>query len=141
MITSKHPLIIFLHGTGERGNGTTELPMVEYFGIPSITKNGLLKSGNTSFIVLSPQLGKQFGEWPAWIIDEMVKYSKTLNIDTTQTYLTGLSLGGSAVVQYPITHPGVFTALAPVCPACIYDYQNTKKITEPHGDLLPAAMR
>ena len=35
-LTIKYPLIIFLHGIGERGNGTTQLNMVAGNGILSI---------------------------------------------------------------------------------------------------------
>src|SRR4030095_6068345 len=34
--TTKYPLIIFLHGIGERGNGTTQLSMVAGAGPPSL---------------------------------------------------------------------------------------------------------
>src|SRR5437763_15298952 len=59
--TRKYPLIIFMHGIGERGNGTTDLSKVLYFGIPANINNGSTMTFNVNgkdetFIVLSPQL-------------------------------------------------------------------------------------
>ncbi len=38
--SQKHPLIIFMHGTGERGNGTTDIQNVTANGIPNLTAHG-----------------------------------------------------------------------------------------------------
>ena len=38
--TTKYPLIIFLHGLGERGNGTTELTRVAANAIPRYIRDG-----------------------------------------------------------------------------------------------------
>src|SRR3954447_8266663 len=38
--SKKFPLIIFLHGIGERGNGTTELSMLTYHAIPRLLASG-----------------------------------------------------------------------------------------------------
>src|SRR4249919_4291160 len=38
--TKKYPLIIFLHGIGERGNGTTQLPFVLTNAIPKYINAG-----------------------------------------------------------------------------------------------------
>src|SRR5687768_8887608 len=90
----KHPVIIFLHGTNERGNGRSDLHKVATNGIPGITKNKSLAFNGSSFIVLSPQLDMKYGDWQLFYIDEMLRYAKTLSIDSNRIYLTGLSLGG-----------------------------------------------
>ena len=56
----KYPLIIFLHGIGERGNGTTQLPYVLANAIPKYINAGhtmtFTYNGETeTFLVLSPQ--------------------------------------------------------------------------------------
>src|SRR6476661_4698762 len=104
--TKKYPLIIFLHGIGERGNGTTELNRVATNGIPKYIKYGnpmrfTWNDKTESFLVLSPQLSSDFGSWPDLYVDEMIKYAKAnLNIDTNRIILTGLSLGGGGVWHY-----------------------------------------
>jgi len=104
--TKKYPLIIFLHGIGERGNGTTDLSRVATNGIPKYIKYGhpmrFTWNGKTeTFLVLSPQLSTDFGSWQDLYVDEMIKYAKSnLNIDTNRVILTGLSLGGGGVWHY-----------------------------------------
>ena len=58
---TNQPLIIFLHGVGERGNGTSELPRVARVGIAKMIEKGnpmtfTYKGRTESFVVLSPQL-------------------------------------------------------------------------------------
>jgi predicted esterase len=105
---TKYPLIIFLHGIGERGNGTSDLQNVTANAIPR-----LISAGNTmtftnpntgvqeTFLVLSPQLDKQYGSWQNFYTDEMIKYAKSnLSIDNNRIFLCGISLGGGGVWKY-----------------------------------------
>src|ERR1700733_14390928 len=56
-----YPLIVFLAGSGELGNGTTDLPLMLHNGPPFLISQGnfpetFTVNGNTlSFIVISPQ--------------------------------------------------------------------------------------
>ena len=124
--TQKHPLIIFLHGIGERGNGTSQLWAVANNGIPNLCANGATMrftvSGQTSsFVVLSPQLSASYGYWPPFYLQEMIKYAKAnLQIDTNRIYVTGLSLGGGGIWgaitdSYNPTLDAHIAAAAPVC--------------------------
>jgi predicted peptidase len=122
--TQLHPLIIFLHGRGERGNGSYELQTVTANGIPRYCAAGasmrFMHDGKaSSFVVLSPQLSKQFGSWPVFYVTEMIKYAKeNLQIDTNRIYITGLSLGGGGVwsaISYLPELTVTFAAAAPVC--------------------------
>ena len=76
-----HPLIIFLHGIGERGNGTSQINTVAANGIPNQCANGATMrftvAGQTSsFVVLSPQLSASYGYWPPYYLTEMINYAK-----------------------------------------------------------------
>lgn len=96
----KYPLMIFLHGIGERGNGTTELSTVLGNGTPKNINEGhtmrFFWNGKwETFLVLIPQLSRSYGWWQNFYVDEMIKYAKAnLNIDPNRITLTGLSLGG-----------------------------------------------
>src|SRR5690349_21340240 len=67
--TQTFPLIIFLHGIGERGDGTSTLSSVLNVGIPRNIHYGLTDMSfnyngtQQSFLVLSPQLSFNYGNW------------------------------------------------------------------------------
>ena len=102
------PLILFLHGIGERGSDPWK---VKVHGPPKIAE----KMTNFPFIVISPQCPN--GEW--WsneilgaLLDEMIaKYQ----VDTNRLYLTGLSMGGFGAWNLALEFPQRFAAVAPVC--------------------------
>lgn len=137
-----HPLIIYLHGIGERGddgNGGTSTATIGSLTnteIPrlltgSATMRFTSPNGYTgSFVVLAPQLWSGFGWWPNWYVEEMIAYAKTnLKIDPNRIYLTGLSLGGGGVwdATESATIAKSLAAIAPVCGTCTYD-ANTSQI-------------
>ncbi len=124
---TKYPLIIFLHGIGERGNGTTDLPNVANNGVPSNIKNGhtmkFTWNGKTeTFLVLSPQLSNSYGSWQNFYVDEMLNYAKkNLSIDTNRIILTGLSLGGGGTWYYAgssLANAKKFAAVGVSCGTC-----------------------
>lgn len=117
--SDKYPVVIFLHGIGERGTNTTDLKVLET-SVQTVTRNGppkLVKYGQQfPFILISPQLKVNFGYWPTWYVMEVINYVKTyLRIDEKRIYLTGLSLGGGGAWTTAQDHPELFAALAPVC--------------------------
>lgn len=103
----KLPLIVFLHGSGERG---TNLDLVKAHS-PFTYKN-LIKE---PVAILAPQCPD--GMW--WdtqaiyfLIKEIVQKYK---IDESRIYLTGLSMGGWGTLKLAGEHPEMFAAVAPVC--------------------------
>jgi predicted peptidase len=78
---TKYPLIIILHGIGERGDGTTQLPNILANAIPKYISHGspmrFYHNGQwETFLVLSPQLSMNYGSWENFYVDEMLKYAK-----------------------------------------------------------------
>ncbi|MDI3322288.1 PKD domain-containing protein [Pinibacter soli] len=120
----KFPLIIPLHGLGEKGDGTTQLNLVFTSGIGYQVKNGASMRFNYpngvkgSFLVLLPQLSSSYGDWQPFYIDEMIKWAKAnLNVDTNKVYITGYSLGGGGTWVYPassVLAASQVTAVIPV---------------------------
>ncbi len=122
--TTKYPLIIFLHGIGERGDGVNNLPSVLGQGIPKNINEGhtmrFFWNGKwETFLVLSPQLSTSYGDWQNFYVEEMIKYAKqNLRIDTDRIFLTGLSLGGGGVWRYASTSSTFANELAGIAPVC-----------------------
>jgi len=107
-IGKSSPMIVFLHGSGERGN---DLEKVKAWGPPAIVE----KNPDFPFVVISPQCPD--GQWwSAYLLKEMIddvlaKY----NIDKSRVYLTGLSMGGFGAWELSMAYPEYFAAVAPIC--------------------------
>lgn len=107
------PLLVFLHGSGERGNGESELLRVKKHGIPKILDG----EKNLPFIALSPQCPEN-STWVSqienlnFLVDEIIK---AYNIDESRLYLTGMSMGGYGAWLYGMSYPDKFAAIAPLC--------------------------
>jgi hypothetical protein len=123
----KHPLIIFLHGISERGNGGSQLSKVANVGIPKMIKKGhdmefKYNGKKESFVVLSPQLSNIYGSWQSFYVEEMIKYAKrNLGIDENRIYVTGLSLGGGGVWGFASKENNAkeVAAIVPICGTCM----------------------
>ena len=103
-----YPLMIFLHGAGERGNN---LELVKIHGPPKLIEAGV----ELPFIVASPQVAE--GEWwsPSTVIWVLRDVEKKLRVDPDRVYLTGLSMGGYGTWETAIKYPDIFAAIAPIC--------------------------
>jgi len=106
----KWPLILFLHGAGERGS---DLSLVKKHGPPKLIDQGK----EFPFIVVSPQCPTT-SWWPEQVdaltalLDEVrSKYA----VDAERVYLTGLSMGGFGTWTLASRYPERFAALAPIC--------------------------
>ncbi len=117
--SKKFPVVISLHGIAERGTASTDratimrdLPRVANVGLPKYVKQGK----KYPFILISPQLKNSYGSWPpAYIIKVLNHVKKTLRVDNSRIYLTGLSLGGFGTWSTAGAYPEVFAAIAPMC--------------------------
>lgn len=93
----KLPLLIFLHGYGERGNSqeeSSDLDKILKHGPPKMIENSIWAPTN-KMVVASPQC---HGNW--WNRDKLKEFIEYLvkeyNVDQKRVYLTGLSMGGYA---------------------------------------------
>jgi len=127
-----YPLIIFLHGVGEMGNGTTDLAKVANNGIPNLIKNNKFPASFTvngssySFIVLSPQ----FKNIPATLdVNTMIDYAiKTYRVDASRIYVSGLSMGGGITWYYGGNYFSRVAAIVPMCGAVNPNERQAKNI-------------
>lgn len=117
--TNKYPVVIFLHGIGERGTTSTD-PTTLKTSVQKVARVGLAKNVKYGtqypFILISPQLKSSYGTWPANYVIEVVNHvKKYLRIDEKRIYITGLSLGGFGTWTTLGAYPEVFAAAVPIC--------------------------
>lgn len=132
--TKKYPLLIFIHGVGELGNGASQLVNVAWVGTSSVIKNGQFPANfsvggkNYSFIVLSPQ----FKAWPSPAdVNAMVDWAiSKYRIDESRIYVSGLSMGGGATWEYAVAYGSRVAAIAPICGASGPSDTKAKKIAD-----------
>nr|WP_315033898.1 prolyl oligopeptidase family serine peptidase [uncultured Chryseobacterium sp.] len=101
------PLIVFLHGSGERGNN---LEMVKAHS--PFTYKDLIKE---PVAILAPQCPADTW-WDTVTVYNLIKeIQKKYKIDASRIYLTGLSMGGWGTLKLAMEHPEMFAAVASVC--------------------------
>lgn len=104
------PLILFLHGMGERGD---DLEKVKIHGIPKVADKDL----DFPFVTVSPQCPldsvwtSQLPALEALLDSVLARYA----VDPARVYLTGLSMGGYGSWTLGSRSPERFAAVVPIC--------------------------
>jgi dienelactone hydrolase len=135
--SNKYPIVIFLHGNGEKGPNSTDTTVLKQY-INLVAKHGPPKHVNNGsdfpFILISPQLKSNNSTWTSAYVMEVINHCKTyLKIDERRIYITGLSLGGGGTWVAAQDYPALFAAIAPVCGG----YNATSKACGIAGENLP----
>ncbi len=112
----KWPLILFLHGAGERGEN---IELVKVHGIPRVVEERRLP-----FVAISPQCPENYW-WSDFlpVLDNLITQAiDTLSVDPRRVYLTGLSMGGFGTWHMAVEYPQRFAAIAPICGGVAWMY-------------------
>lgn len=106
---AKHwPLILFLHGAGERGD---DIERVKVHGPPKLAE----KIADFPFIVISPQCPSS-ESWNNDVLNALLDHAlATWAVDKQRVYLTGLSMGGFGSWSLALENPERFAAVVPIC--------------------------
>jgi dienelactone hydrolase len=121
--TELYPIIIFLHGFGDKGNG--KLPELNYVlreGLPKYISQGQfpesfkVEGRNFRFIVISPQ----FSIWPhRQHVQEVLNYIlPRYKVDQSRIYITGMSMGGGVLWEYAESSLDAARKIAAIVPVC-----------------------
>jgi len=104
----KPPMLLFLHGAGERGD---DLELLKRHGAPKEIEAGR----EMPFVTVSPQC-ETGAMWDPdalmTLIDDVVR---THDVDESRIYVTGLSMGGRGTWELAARYPRRFAAIAPIC--------------------------
>lgn len=128
------PLLVFLHGSGERGD---DVWSIARHGPPKLLRADTSDAPAAraaladEFIVVSPQCPK--GRW--WDRDALLALldhiAATETVDADRVYLTGASMGGFATWELGLAHPERFAAIVPICgggsAAVVFEANQTRR--------------
>ena len=131
--TQEYPLVVFLHGAGERGD---DLDVAARHGYMKYVRE---EGREYPFICISPQCpdNKYWGCYTESLLAFLDYILDTLPIDKKRVYLTGLSMGGTGTWMLAMAAPEKFAAIAPICGSGIYWYAGVLKdipVFMYHGD-------
>lgn len=109
--TARFPLVIFLHGAGERG---ADLNLLKKHGPPKVAMN----DHGFPFILAAPQCPKEESDrW--WNPDEVIALTrhltKTLQVDPRRVHITGISMGGFGTWACITKEPELYASAVPIC--------------------------
>ena len=107
------PLILFLHGAGERGDNSE---IIRVHGIPKLFGADPDYHG-LRVVTLSPQCpnGVNWNTVSTAVYELLQSIIEEYNIDRKRISVTGLSMGGSGSWDFGIRHHDMLAACAPIC--------------------------
>ncbi|HVJ08765.1 MAG TPA: alpha/beta hydrolase-fold protein [Acidisarcina sp.] len=119
--SQRWPVILFLHGRGERGSDGLDQTQV---GLPAAIR---AHPERWPFVVVMPQVPFNHHWWTDPDMMEMAMAalraeSGEFNGDPQRTYLTGLSMGGYGTWELAKTYRGVFAAIVPISGGVYWSY-------------------
>ncbi len=107
------PMIVFLHGAGERGD---DLELLKVHGIPKLfTKNE--DHGGLRVITVSPQCAQErtWYDFKWDVISLIDEVADKYNVDKSKIALCGISMGGFGTWEIALQIPEKFSKIAPIC--------------------------
>lgn len=108
----KLPLLIFLHGAGERGH---DYELLKKQGVPRYLSEGTMK--NDSHIIVCPQCpaGNVWVGLSSMLKDFINCIINEYNADPSRVSITGISMGGYGTWEMTMLCPDMFKKAAPIC--------------------------
>lgn len=110
-VDAEWPLVLALHGAGERG---ADLDLLETQGLPRLVSH---EGRELPFVLVAPQCSSQ-SQWVAEVttlsglLDEV---TSEFRIDPARVSVTGFSMGGFGTWSLAVRYPDRFAAIAPIC--------------------------
>ncbi len=130
-----YPLIIFLHGQEDLGNGDTDLDLLLTKALPKVIDDQLFPTSFTvggqthRFIILCPQFINDGVDQPSpEEVDEIIDFAiDKYKINQNRIYITGLSLGGGATWEYAGDNATYANRIAGIVPVAGFSAPTTAR--------------
>jgi predicted peptidase len=113
-----YPLLVFIHGGGQFGNGQLDLPVLLNEGIPQLYDEKIFPPDfevggeHFSFVMVAPQLRRNPTNEE---LHSFIKYAQeNYRIDSSRIYLVGMSNGGRITCNVAAAYPWFFAAIVPM---------------------------
>jgi predicted peptidase len=104
----RSPLLLFLHGAGERGN---DVELVKQYGLAALIDKGK----HLPLIVVSPQCRLNTGWESVQLLALLDHIEQKFSVDHDRIYLSGFSMGGFGTWNLAAAAPERFAAAVPIC--------------------------
>lgn len=132
--TKKYPLVLFLHGAGERGNDNekqlthgarlflrednrTSFPAIVIF--PQCPQDSYWAVGDINRTSKPPKFELDYSmtpNWPLTAANTLVQqFIAGGTVDPSRVYITGLSMGGMGTFESVFRYPDLYAAALPIC--------------------------
>ena len=120
--SKKYPIVVALHGIGERGYNNVNQLTLEELAQPWVRDS--VQAKHPHFVMI-PQCPTNPFWWPSntWdgtrskpnimIVEVLDSLKREFSLDTTRFYATGLSMGGFGVIELMKWNPTMFAAAVP----------------------------
>ena len=123
--STKYPLVISLHGLGEKGDGNigncaTETDTAKWSGLCEVRKNGAPQRLHGNFDVPAIVVSPQSGTWWNYLdkIDNFITFiQERFEVDPDRIHITGLSMGGAGTMDYSRAYPHRVASVVAICQA------------------------
>ena len=105
----KYPLMLFLHGAGER----EKMEQVKRYGPLHEIEIGR----DLPFVIVAPfcEGNRTWFDYGERLYDFLREYMVNSYVDSKRVYVTGLSMGGYGTWSIIMAHPELFAAAMPLC--------------------------
>lgn len=122
--TEPPPLILYLHGVGERGEGGDELNQVARWGLPKFRRSAMpLGDGPFPFLVVAPQCPPRRVWWDGDVlaaVDRLLEGIVDQDMaDPNRISVAGFSMGGTGSFCLALRHAERFAAMVSICGSCL----------------------
>src|SRR2546427_2518710 len=114
-VAQRFPLVLFMHGAGERGNDNRNQLVGQTGELVFASETNQLKYPS---FMLAPQC-PQYASWTDTdirleVLGLITALQSEFSIDADRLYITGLSLGGFGTWDYIGRYPGMYAAAVPM---------------------------